>query len=221
MAEFIRRVAKEKSIDLEAWEQGLMKAVLSAGARVLEAIIDGIGCGRMKTPLKCSCGCKKSMESVGQKSKTLKTLFGEVRIKRSIFVCPQCGESRCPGDQQLGVQDTSFSPSVKRHMARAGSRSSFVEAAEDLEVYAHLKIDPTDIERVAEETGSAIGKWMDRHAETALESVPPASLNTKSDVPVGYISFDGTGIPMRRGELKDRKGKQSDGSAKTGLANFI
>ena len=42
------------------------------------------------------------MESIGQRDKTLKTLFGEVRIKRSMFVCPWCGKSRCPGDEHLG-----------------------------------------------------------------------------------------------------------------------
>jgi len=47
VAEFLRRVAAEKSIDLEAWEQGLMSAVLSAGARVLEGLLRRVGCGRM------------------------------------------------------------------------------------------------------------------------------------------------------------------------------
>lgn len=191
-----------------------MSAVLSAGARVLEGLLHGVGCGRVSTPLTCSCGCKKPMESVGRRVKTLKTLFGEVRLHRSMFVCCQCAKSRCPGDEQLGVQNTSFSPSVKRHMARAGSRSSFAEASEDLEVYAHIKIDPTDIERVAEDVGSAIGKWMDHQAEISLESLSPTS-NAKSATAIAYVSFDGTGIPMRRGELEDRKGKQSDGSAKT------
>ena len=191
-----------------------MRAVLSAGARVLEGLLQGVGCGRLHQALNCGCRCQDPMESIGQRDKNLKTLFGEVRIKRSMFVCPGCGESRCPGDEQLGVQNTSFSPSVRRHMARAGSRSSFAEAAEDLEVYAHIKIDPTDIERVAEEVGSAIGKWMDHQAEIALESSVPVS-STKATIPTAYISFDGTGIPMRRGELEGRKGKQSDGSAKT------
>jgi hypothetical protein len=214
VAEFLRRVAVEKTIDLEAWEHGLMKEVLSAGAAVLEGLLEGIGCGRMSTRLNCACGPKNPMESIGQRDKTLKTLFGQVQIRRSIFVCPQCGKSRCPADEKLGVCDTGFSPSVQRHMARAGSRSSFAEAAEDLEAYAYLKIDPTDIERIAEETGLAIGKWMDHQAETALESSSAFS-SAKSDIATAYLSFDGTGIPMRREELEDRKGRQSDGSART------
>ena len=190
-----------------------MSAVLSAGARVLEGLLQGGGCGRLHRRVNCACGCQQSMESIGQRDKILKTLFGEVRIKRSMFVCPECAKSRCPGDEQLGVQNTSFSPSVRKHMARAGSRSPFAEAAEDLEVYAHIQIDPTDIERVAEEVGSAIGKWMDHQAEISVESSVAASSTTA--IATAYISFDGTGIPMRRGELEGRKGKQSDGSAKT------
>ncbi len=155
------------------------------------------------------------MESIGQRAKTLKTLFGEVCIERSIFVCRQCTQSRCPGDEKLGVQNTGFSPAVRRHMARAGSRTSFAEAAQDLEVYAHLKVDPKDIERVAEKVGASIGKWMDRQAEMVLESSTAASDQSPSAIPIVYISFDGTGVPMRRQELEGRNGKQSDGSSKT------
>lgn len=214
VAEFLGRVATEKNIDLEAWEQGLMMAVLAAGSRVMEGLLHGIGCGRLEKTLNCDCGCKEPMSSRGRSAKTLKTLFGDVRFQRSMFICPGCGESRCPGDELLQVENTGFSPAVRRHMARAGSRSSFAEAAEDLEVYAHLKIDPRDIQRVAEEVGSAVGKWMNQQAQTVLESSTPFS-SAKSDIATAYVSFDGTGIPMRREELENRKGKQSDGSAKT------
>lgn len=30
-----------------------------------------------------------------------------------------------------------------------------------------------------------------------------------------YIEYDGTGVPIRRAELRGRKGKQADGSART------
>ncbi len=34
-------------------------------------------------------------------------------------------------------------------------------------------------------------------------------------IPIFYISYDGTGVPMIPEELKGRRGKQADGSAKT------
>jgi hypothetical protein len=40
-------------------------------------------------------------------------------------------------------------------------------------------------------------------------------LRPKKTIPILYISYDGTGVPMTQGELTGRKAKQADGSAKT------
>lgn len=41
-------------------------------------------------------------------------------------------------------------------MARAGAKESFAETAEDLAVFADLKVDAKDVERIAENTGRVI-----------------------------------------------------------------
>ena len=41
------------------------------------------------------------MKSRGQKEKRIKTILGDIEIRRSIFVCPGCGA--IPADEMLGV----------------------------------------------------------------------------------------------------------------------
>ena len=75
---------------------------------------------------------------MGRRDKTIQTLLGSVRLRRPLYHCAQCGATRFPVDELLGVKGTSFSPGVRRLMARAGSRTSFAHAEEDLRVYAEL-----------------------------------------------------------------------------------
>lgn len=48
----------------------------------------------------------------------------KVPLRRSIFKNTEGTQTRIPLDESLGVTGASFSPDVRRFMARAGSRSS-------------------------------------------------------------------------------------------------
>jgi hypothetical protein len=94
-------------------------------------------------------------------------------------------------------------------MARAGASDSFARAAADLGLYAELKVDAKDVERTAQTVGRAVEDWMGREG-TRARLEPPEDAPEKL-----YVSFDGTGAPMRRGELAGIKGKGKDGKART------
>jgi hypothetical protein len=199
-------------VDFEAWEQALCEAVLAGGARLLEKLLAPLGCGRPAQRVLNSKG--QPMRSLGQREKTIHTVLGPICWRRSVFADAARGETRCPGDEVLGVVDTGFSPGLRRRMARAGSRAAFAEAAEDLAVYAHVTVDPKDVQRVAEATGRQVEEWMNQEAAAATAPRPP-NVTPARTLPLLYISFDGTGVPVRRPELEGRHGKQADGSART------
>jgi hypothetical protein len=54
--------------------------------------------------------------------------------------------------------------------------------------------------------------WSREEREAILAENHP---EPKTDIPLMYVSYDGTGVPMRREELVGVKGKQPDGTAKT------
>ena len=207
----MQKAAQQNNSDLESWEAALRAAVLTAGAKALGELISGIGCGRRGAALKCSCGA--TTESKGLKEKTLLTILGPVVYRRSMFECPVCGESHYPGDDELDVVGTTRSPGIRRMMARAGSRNTFKEGSEDLRVYAGITVSAKDVERVSEGIGEDMEHWSKRQGEDILQQESPVS--KEKTIPVMYVCTDGTGVPMTKGELKGRKGKQADGSAKT------
>jgi hypothetical protein len=195
-------------LDLEAWEEAIRRAVLSYGASLLEGLLAKAGCGRREAPLLDADG--QPMQSIGVRQKTISTLLGKVTLRRSVFQDAGGTHTRIPLDESLGVNGTSFSPGVRRFMARAGSRSSFVDASEDLLIYAHLQVTPKQVQRVAEDVGRAVEDWNGRQTEvTTNPQESPAR------VPILYVSFDGTGVPMRKSELQFSKGKGADGKART------
>lgn len=203
--------AKARRADLEAWEGALRAAVLSAGARALSGLLSGIGSGRQHDAVLCGCGAR--MGSQGVRKKMLHTILGPVPYSRSMFMCPACRSTRYPGDEALDVAGTGRSPGLRRMMSRAGSKSTFKEGRDDLKIYAGLSVSAKDVERVAEGIGRDMEDFSSRERTGFLsQGEPDGSAKT---IPVLYVSYDGTGVPMTRAELMGRKGKQPDGSART------
>lgn len=213
----LRRINAAASVDLEACEFSVRDAVMALGARFLERSLNKVGRGRQAAPVRCPY-CAQPMISVGIKVKNLRTILGPVRFGRSLFVCKRCNQQRFPGDEVLGVVDTLFSPGAQRMMARAASRSTFEVAAEDLLLYANLRVTPHTVQRCSESIGREIEAWMSGQDRILLPQVHDAVQADGAPRPsaaVLYIEYDGTGVPIRRNELQGRKGKQKDGCALT------
>jgi len=111
------------------------------------------------------------------------------------------------------VVETTRSPGLRRMMARAGSKSTFKEGRDDLRVYAGIEASAKDIERVAEGIGQQMETWSNQEREESIQQ--GESLQSDKTIPILYICYEGTGVPMTKIELKGRKGKQPDGSTKT------
>jgi hypothetical protein len=143
---------------------------------------------------KCTSGVKRAVESV----------FGVLTLRRNYYYAAGAGAGRYPLDQVLGLIQ-GCTPMLARLMTRAGAQSGFAGAAEDLRVYGGVQVEGRQIHRMLQQTGPAmLGAWSQLPAD-----VPAAML------PWMYVSVDGTGVPMVPEALVGRRGKQSDGSAKT------
>jgi len=200
--------AKSEKADLEAWETALRGLVLACGAKILAGLLAAYGSGRREEAVVCGCG--RRMESQGVRSKELMTILGPVAYERSMFQCPGCGATRYPGDEALDVVGTTRSPGLRRMMARAGSQSTFKDGRDDLRIYAGLEVSAKDVERVAERIGQEIDAWSQEERQRLLAE---DGGDPEKDIPLMYISYDGTGVPIRPEELVGVKGK--DGPAKT------
>jgi hypothetical protein len=98
-------------------------------------------------------------------------------------------------------------------MARAGQRDTFKEGRDDLLEFACVKVTAKDVERVAEGTGEAVENWQEAERRKLMNADRAAE--PPEQVPVLYVCYDGTGVPMVPWETDGRKGKQPDGTSRT------
>jgi hypothetical protein len=199
--------------DFEAWETLLLQAARQGGAGVLTTLLADWQHNGSRPPILCRCG--RRMSSQGRRAKELLTVLGHVPFSRSLYQCEYCSQTRFPEDERLDIVRTSYSPGVRRLMARAGSQTQFEQAAQDLLCYAGLELEAREIERVAEEVGREVEQWLGQEQSRLLKSSTGAKPIPPKSIPKFYVSFDGTGVPVRAKELAGRRGKQADGSART------
>lgn len=190
----------------------MLQAARQGGAGVLATLLACWQQAGARHPVTCRCGAR--MTSRGRKAKQLRTILGPVPFARSLYQCEECEQTRFPDDERLDIVETTYSPGVRRLMARAGSQTQFGQAAEDLRCYAGLALDPREIERVTEEVGRQVEEWLGQEQGRILQGHGPRPA-VLSPLPKLYASFDGTGVPVRKAEVTGRRGKQPDGSART------
>jgi len=205
-------MASRQAPDFEAWETLMLQAARQGGAGVLGSLLAHWQAHACRQVVLCECG--QGMSSRGRRGKGLLTTLGPVPFVRSFYQCAECHQGRFPDDERLDIINTTYSPGVRRLMARAGSQTQFEQAAQDLLCYAGLKIEPREIERVAEDVGRQVEERLSTEQEQILHAGMSAAPKLKAGAKF-YVSFDGTGVPVRKGELIGRPGKQADGSART------
>ena len=155
--------------------------------------------------LPCAC-CDSQMRYAGRRPKTFTTALGEMTLMRAYYVCAKCKAGFFPRDRALSLEETSLSPAVTRMTGIVGAMMSFSEGAELLKELAGITVNAKQVERTAETLGVEIADDERQYTEAPGDRALPSTL---------YLGMDGTGIPMREEELRDRSGKQPDGSSKT------
>src|SRR2546429_7262395 len=84
--------------------------------------------------LDCSQG--HAAEFVGYRDKEILTVVSSVEARRAYYHCQECQSGFAPKDKELDVVGSSFSPGVRRMMARVGAKESFRQGRGDLEALA-------------------------------------------------------------------------------------
>lgn len=159
--------------------------------------------------------CGAAMKNQGKRGKGIVSLLGEGVVSRNYFVCetPGCGCHAIPKDKALGIAGTSFSPGVRRVAAKLAACDSFESSSDTMSELCGVYVSSKDIERIAHAAGGDVESGKQAQIEKTLTSVDMPRPAAK--MPIMYIEYDGTGVPVMKSETAGRQGKQEDGTAKT------
>ena len=184
---------------MEALELGLREALLKDGRRLLGEFLQSLE--ETLPPVIAQKGQKRHADRPRQ----VETIFGPVELRRDYLYSAAKHAGRAPLDEALGLFNAS-SPGLVRLVSRAAARQGYEAASDDLGELAGIHIDGRQIQRLVADSGPRMA------AQLKLESPAPPE---PKPIPILYVEADGTGVPLVGKELKGRRGKQPDGSAKT------
>ena len=162
-----------------------------------------------------ACGNGHQAEFLDYRTKHLQTILGDVQVRRAYYHCTKCredgGRGVIPKDQELDVVGTSFSPGMRRLMARVGAQEPFDAARQDLAELAGVVVQTKAVERVSEAAGAATeaANQAERAGILAGQGLAVAEAARL------YVAMDGTGVPAVPKETAGRAGKTADGKART------
>jgi Uncharacterised protein family (UPF0236) len=197
--------------DLEAMESALRATLHQAGAAALTELLKFDAPGAEPRQRPCRCGQYAQYEEL--RSKPLLTIVGPARVSRPYFLCRPCGVGQFPVDAELDIENTEFSPGVRRMQAWVGQEAPFDHGREQLKVLAGLEVTTKSVERNAEVIGADIAQREQAEIHKALQlDLPVVAGET---IPILYAQMDATGIPVVKKETVGRQGKQEDQPAHT------
>ena len=189
-----------------------MRAALhQAGAAALNELLQFEAPAAHQRQLPCSCGHRAQYQEI--RSKPLFTIVGPVRLSRPYYLCSRCHVGQFPVDVELDIENTEFSPGVRRMQALVGQQAPFDHGREQLQLLAGLEITTKSVERIAEAIGTDIAQSERRESEKALQLDLPVIVG--EPIPVLYVQMDGTGVPVVKKETAGRQGKTEGQPAHT------
>jgi hypothetical protein len=202
---------KDGRTDLEAIETAVRSTVHQAGAAALTALLQFPAPAVDPRTLPCSCG--QVAHYGGLRSKPVLTVVGRVEVSRPYYWCPDCHTGQFPVDRELDIENTEFSPGVRRMQALVGQEASFDHGREQMKVLAGLQVTAKSVERTAEAIGADVAQreQMERQQARPLD-LPVAG---GEPLPVLYVQMDGTGVPVVKKETLGRQGKVAGQPAHT------
>lgn len=196
-----RRITRR--LDLEATEMALRSALHRAGAAALCELL------RFPAPAtdqgEISCGCGEQAHYHELRAKPVLTAVGPAEVSRPYYVCPHCHAGQFPADRERDIEDTEFSPGVRRLQAMVGQEAPFNRGREQLRVLAGLEVTAKSVERTAESVGADMAQREQREIQKALQLDLPVVAG--EPIPILYVQMDGTGIPVVKKETVGRPGK--------------
>ncbi len=202
---------KDGRTDLEAVESALRTALHQAGAAALSELLQFEAPAADQRQLPCRCGHHAQYQEI--RSKPILTIVGPVRLARPYYLCSPCHVGQFPVDVELDIENTEFSPGVRRMHALVGQQAPFDHGREQMQLLAGLEVTSKSVERMAEAIGGDIAQREQEEIQKALQLDLPVIVG--QPIPILYVQMDGTGVPVVKKETVGRQGKTEGQPAHT------
>jgi hypothetical protein len=190
-------------LDLEATEMVVRSVMHRAGAATLTGLLRFAPPAADQRTIPCACGHQADYREL--RCKPVLTAVGNVEVLRPYYLCPHCHSGQFPADVELDIENTEFSPGVRRMQAVVGQEAPFDHGRQQMKLLADLEVTTKAVERTAEAIGENIAAREQEEIQRAVQLDLPMVVGEA--VPILYVQMDGTGVPVVKKETVGRQGK--------------
>jgi hypothetical protein len=176
---------KTGRIDLEATETAMRAALHRAGAAALSHLLQFPAPPDEQRTVPCPCGRAAPYHEL--RTKPVLTAVGWAEVSRPYYWCSTCHAGQFPADGELDIENTEFSPGVRRMQALLGQAAPFEQGREQMQVLAGLEVTAKSVERAAENLGAEIAQRAQKESQQALQLPLPAVVG--EPIPILYRMF--------------------------------
>jgi len=186
-------------------------AMHHAGATALSELLQFPVPATGQRALPCSCGHRAHYREL--RSKPVLTAVGKAQVSRPYYLCPHCHAGQFPADVELDIENTEFSPGVRRMQALVGQEAPFDHGRQQMKLLADLEVTTKTVERTAEAIGTDIAAREQDEIQRAVQLDLPIVVG--QPIPILYVQLDATGVPVVKKETVGRQGKTEGEPAHT------
>jgi hypothetical protein len=190
-------------LDLEATEMVVRSVMHRAGAATLTRLLRFAPPADDRRTIPCACSGRARYREM--RIKPVLTAVGKVEVCRPYYLCPHCHTGQFPADVELDIENTEFSPGVRRMQAHVGQQIPFDHARQQMKLLADLEVTTKAVERTAEAIGENIAAGEQEEIRRAVQLDLPMVVG--ESVSILYVQMDGTGVPVVKKETVGRHGK--------------
>jgi len=189
---------KTGHLDLEAIEMAVRSAMHQAGAAALTELLQFPVPAAGQRSIPCPCGQQAHYREL--RSKPVLTAVGQVKVSRPYYLCSHCHAGQFPADAEPDIENTEFSPGVRRMEALVGQDAPFEQGRRQMKLLADLEVTAKAVERTAEAIGGDIAAREQAEIQRAMQLDLP--MVVEAPIAFLYVQMDGTG--GAGGEGRDR-----------------
>lgn len=164
--------------------------------------------------VRIGCECGKEAEFKGYRKRWIKTLHGDVEIKRGYYRCRECSRTYLPWDKEQGLDKRVWTPRVKELVATTCAALPYKAALSLLERTTGLAIEESSGEEIVRDAGNRLRA---EEGKAIVSAVDIGDIMSNESPGRLYISIDAAKAHTD-GEWHDIKaaviyeGKMIDGS---------
>lgn len=183
--------------DIHFIEEEMLKMREDIFLNILEKALLQIEADATGKASRCQ-NCGYTLVKNGSDKRKIKTLLGEIEIKRSRMYCKKCLLNFYPFDEAIGLSSFEHETlGVRERSLWAAVEVSYDKSSAFLEKFAGLEVGHNRIHQMAIEEGKQIENFEEARRAKVFDAGKFSGLTSNKTPEVLYVQVDGTGINDR------------------------